>query len=304
MSSTSPFPDHAATVEPPSALSAASASTAPSAPTAPTAPTAPRQVVALDGPSGTGKSTVAQGLARRLGYRYLDTGAMYRAVTVAVLDAAIDIDDSTGVAEVVRLSEVTVGTEVDDRQTYLNGRSVTARIRSQEVTAAVSKVSAVPAVRTQLVSAQRALIASGDIVVEGRDIGSVVWPAAAPKIYLTADEQVRAQRRSRQLQVTRPEDAQGSGELGSGDDVGSNSAATPARPTGIETPVGSPSVDDIRRDLRRRDRFDSARATSPLTRTVDAVEVDTTKLSIDEVIDVLVDLCQTENRALVPPPGQ
>ncbi|SOD73810.1 cytidylate kinase [Jatrophihabitans sp. GAS493] len=223
-------------------------------------------VIALDGPSGTGKSTVAQALARRLGLRYLDTGAMYRAATVAVLDAGVELDDAVAVATAVAGSDIQVSTDLADRNTYLGSRAVSQEIRGEAVTLAVSKVSAVPAVRAQLVAAQRDLIGSGGIVVEGRDIGSVVWPQAAPKIYLTADEEVRAQRRSRQLAKGDP-------------------------------------IEAVRRDLERRDAFDSSRRTSPLTRTDDAVEVDTTYLSIDEVVNVLVDLC-VNDRPILSGPGR
>ncbi|MCW2538563.1 MAG: (d)CMP kinase [Frankiales bacterium] len=210
-----------------------------------------RGVVALDGPSGTGKSTVARALANRLATRYLDTGAMYRAATVSVLDAGIDPADSEAVVEVVAKMQLEVSTDPDDPATILSGRRIDAEIRSAAVTAAVSAVSAIPAVRTQLVAQQRRIIAAAPTVAEGRDIGSVVWPQAQLKVYLTADEQVRAARRA--------------GELGS--DVGTVTA-----------------------DLARRDKFDSSRAVSPLRRSDDAVEVDTTFLSVDQVVDVLTDL--------------
>lgn len=210
-----------------------------------------RGVVALDGPSGTGKSTVARKLANRLGARYLDTGAMYRAATVSVLDAGIVPKDSGAVVEVVAQMRLEVSTDPNDPATILNGRRIDAEIRSAAVTSAVSAVSAIPEVRTQLVAQQRQIIAAAPTVAEGRDIGSVVWPTAELKVYLTADEQVRAARRA--------------GELGT--DVGTVTA-----------------------DLARRDKFDSSRVVSPLRRSDDAVVVDTTFLSVDQVVDVLTDL--------------
>jgi len=209
-------------------------------------------VVALDGPSGTGKSTVARRLARRLKAQYLDTGSMYRAATLAVLDAAIDPTDDEAVAAEVAISKIEVGTEPIHTHTTLNGRNVDVEIRSAVVTANVSAVSAIPAVRTQMVAQQREIIATGPTVAEGRDIGSVVWPQAEVKVYLTASEHVRAQRRA--------------GEL-----------------TDMH-------VDDVAAALRKRDAFDSSRAVSPLTRADGATLVDTDDLTIDDVVDLLVDL--------------
>ena len=209
----------------------------------------------MDGPSGTGKSTVARGLAARLGARYLDTGAMYRAATLAVLRAGVDTGDGVRVAEVVENARIEIGTDPATPAVQLDGEKVDGEIRSAAVTAAVSAVSAVPAVRAQLVAAQRELIEDGPIVVEGRDIGSVVWPRAQPKIYLTASAQVRAERRA--------------GELG-----------TPH--------VGG--VADVAADIARRDHLDSTRAASPLIQADDAVVLDTTELDIDEVINRLVDM--------------
>jgi cytidylate kinase len=203
-------------------------------------------VVALDGPSGTGKSTVATRVARRLGARYLDTGAMYRAATWAVLCAGVDPTDAAAVTRVVAAARIEVGTDPDRPAVSVDGTPVDRPIRGAEVTAAVSAVSAVPAVRQRLVAAQRALIGTGGIVVEGRDIGTVVAPDAAPKIYLTASAEVRAQRRSRQ-------DRQ--------------------------------SLAAVSADLDRRDRYDSGRATSPLQQAPDATLVDSSALSLDEVVD-------------------
>ena len=217
-------------------------------------------VVALDGPSGTGKSTVAKRLAVRLGARYLDTGAMYRAATLAVLRAGAALDDVVAIVEVAERARIDLSTDPSSPAVLLDGEDVAIQIRSSEVTAAVSAVSAVPAVRALMVAAQREIIGDGGIVVEGRDIGSVVWPTARPKVFLTASPQARAARRA--------------GELGATADVAAVAA-----------------------DIERRDRLDSTRAASPLTRADDALEIDTTQMDIDEVVNRLVDLTLSADRA-------
>lgn len=221
-------------------------------------------VVALDGPSGTGKSTVSRGVARALELRYLDTGAMYRAVALAVLRGAPELAPQlatgqapTGEAErrvndIAAAVRLDIGTAPDETWIRLEGEDVSAQIRTPEVTAAVSAVSAAPAVRRTLVEFQRAIIGEGGIVVEGRDIASVVWPSAQLKVYLTASAAARAARRA--------------AELGGGD------------------------VGQIEAQLRARDGFDSARADSPLTRVDGAQVLDTSDLTIDEVIERLVDM--------------
>jgi cytidylate kinase len=213
-----------------------------------------RGVVALDGPSGTGKSTVARELASRLDAQYLDTGAMYRAVTVAVLRAGVDPADTPAVAGLVGGIEVLVSTDPARPSTRLDGRPVDEEIRSAETTRAVSAVSAVAAVREHLVAQQRSIIGRGATVAEGRDIGSVVWPDAELKVYLTASEAVRVRRRA--------------GELADTD------------------------LNTVAAELRRRDDFDSSRAVSPLRRPDGATEVDTSALSIDEVVDLLENLAR------------
>ncbi|ROT27167.1 (d)CMP kinase [Micromonospora sp. HM5-17] len=211
-----------------------------------------RCVVAVDGPSGSGKSTVSRRLASALGARYLDTGAMYRAVTWAVLRSGVDPADAESVTKVAREVELRIGVDPEAPSVTADGIAVDREIRGPEVTAAVSAVAAVPTVREILVAQQRAIIeAAGRIVVEGRDIGSVVAPDADLKVYLTASPEARAQRRS----------MENAADL----------AATAA-------------------DLARRDRLDSTRAADPLRQAPDAVVLDTTELGVDEVVAQLREL--------------
>ena len=209
-------------------------------------------VIALDGPSGTGKSTVARAVASRLHARYLDTGAMYRAATALVLRHGTDPADAAAVTALVVGADLRLSTDPENQVVTIDGVDVTTEIRSQAVTAGVSAVSAIAEVRTHLVDQQRVLIGDGGIVVEGRDIASVVWPQAEVKVYLTASPEVRAQRRA--------------GELVAAD------------------------VSAVAADLARRDRLDSTRAVSPLVHADGAVELDTSHLDIDGVVDAIVDM--------------
>jgi len=212
--------------------------------------------ITLDGPSGTGKSSVARQVAQHLGAHYLDTGAMYRAATVAVLDAGVALDDKVAVARAVSEAAIEVGTDARREKVTVDGVDVRKRIRGAEVTRAVSPVSAVPAVRRLLVARQRELVAvAGAVVVEGRDIGTVVLPDATLKIYLTAAPEVRAQRRAAQLGVTDPD-----------------------------------KIAALAADLRRRDEHDSRRADSPLRPAEDAVVVDSTHLAQEETVATVVAL--------------
>ena len=212
--------------------------------------TPPAPVVAIDGPSGSGKSTVARRVAQRLGFRYLDTGAMYRALTWQALDRRIDLEDAAALTELAERARIEPGTNPRRPTIAIDGADVSTPIRSRAVTNAVSAVSAVPAVREALVRRQRELISDGGIVVEGRDIGTIVAPDAPLKIFLTASSEARAQRRHRQLAA-----------------VGDAAA-----------------VDDTRAEIERRDERDSTRAASPLLQAADAVVVDSTTRTVDEVV--------------------
>jgi cytidylate kinase len=215
--------------------------------------------ITLDGPSGTGKSSVARAVARRLGAAYLDTGAMYRAATVAALDAGVSLDDEVAVARAVTEATIRVGTNARRELVMVDGADVRERIRGAEVTRAVSPVSAVPAVRRLLVARQRELVAEATaVVVEGRDIGTVVLPDATLKIYLTAAPEVRAQRRAGQLGVTDPD-----------------------------------RIAALAADLGRRDDYDSRRADSPLRPAEDAVVVDSTDLGKEAVVERILDLARS-----------
>lgn len=214
-------------------------------------------MIAVDGPAGTGKSSVSKGLARALGARYLDTGAMYRIVTLAVLRAGVDPGDAPAVAAVADTVPLDVGQNPDAERFVLAAEDVSAEIRGDAVTRAVSAVSAVPAVRERLVQLQRRLAAGSDpVVVEGRDIGTVVLPDAAVKIFLTATAEERARRRNAQ-NITN----------GRGDDYAA-----------------------VLADVQRRDRLDSTRAMSPLRAAADAVVVDTSDMTEQQVVEHLAAL--------------
>jgi len=208
-------------------------------------------VVAIDGPSGSGKSTVARGVAAALGLQVLDTGAMYRAVTLAALEREIALDDGDALAKLARAIEIAN----DSGVTTVDGRDVSTAIRGPEVTAAVSTVSAHPAVREVLVGLQRNWVGDrGGGVVEGRDIGTVVFPNATVKVFLTASDTERARRRQRD-------------------------EADAAR---------NVAVGDVQASLERRDAIDSTRAVSPLRAADDAIAVDTTGRTVDSVVSDIV----------------
>jgi cytidylate kinase len=218
------------------------------------------RVVAIDGPSGSGKSTIGRGVAATLGLEILDTGAMYRAVTLAVLRAGLDPTRAEAAATVA----ASVRIELGDGVTTLDGDDVSAEIRGPEVTGAVSTVSAHPAVRAELVARQRAWVAEhGGGVVEGRDIGSVVFPDAAVKIYLTASDEERARRRHQ-------DEAAAQREV---------------------------SVAELQASMAARDAADSGRAASPLTTAAGATIVDTTGRSVADIVAEIVEAFRTAQAA-------
>ena len=214
-------------------------------------------IIAIDGPSGAGKSTVAKAVAKKLGFSCLDTGAMYRAVAWRALQDGTDLADEEACGRIAREREVSFGHVAGDpvpRRVFIDGDEVTDAIRTAEIDRAVSPVSAHPAVRKALTAQQQRIGRSGDYVVEGRDIGTVVFPEAAVKVFLTASDEERAHRRVRQ---------------------------------NADRGVGSLDFEEVLADIRRRDAHDSARAAAPLKPAADAVHVDSTGHYIEEVIDMI-----------------
>jgi len=211
-------------------------------------------IIAIDGPAGSGKSTTARMVAERLGLLHIDTGAMYRALTLKVLEEGVRPGDHEAIARLLETTNVILKQGAMLQQVLLNGRDVTGRIRDADVTRAVSAVSEVRSVREAMVRQQRALGAEGGVVLEGRDIGTVVFPDADLKIFLVASLRTRAARRRAEL-------------LRSGVDV---------------------QLASLEDDIARRDGLDSRRTESPLVRAPDAIELDTSELTIEEQVDHVV----------------
>ena len=213
--------------------------------------------IAIDGPAGAGKSTVARAVAERLGFTYVDTGAMYRAVALCVLESDVDPTDPGGVSNVA----TTMDLDLRDGRVLVDGNDVGEDIRSGRVTKASAEVARHPGVREVLVAAQRRVAMSSDVVMEGRDIGSKVLPEAELKVFLTASLDERARRRAR--------------------DVGVHKDA---------------ELEELKATIEARDETDSKREIAPLVRPPDAVEVDTTGRTIDEVVDEIVGLAEERLR--------
>ena len=206
--------------------------------------------MAIDGPSGSGKSSVADRLADALHMAHLDTGAMYRAITLDLLEQGIDVNDEQAVDE--RLNQLNL--KMEDDRVFLDNRDVTARVRADDVTQNVSVVSGYRAVREKMVAMQQAIAASADVILDGRDIGTVVLPNADLKIFLTATPEERARRRLQDKKST-----------------------------------SSMAYEEVLADIRRRDQYDSTRAISPLRQAEDAVRIDSSDMAIEEVVERIIE---------------
>lgn len=224
-------------------------------------------IVAIDGPAGSGKSTVARAMAAREHLTHLDTGAMYRSVTDAALTRGLDLDDARAVSELARDLDIVLDNGEQGPVVIVDGQDRTDAIRMPEVDANVSKVAAIPAVREAMVALQRKAAESTSVVAEGRDIGTVVFPAAEVKVFLTADPSARARRRAVQRQ-------------------GGNTA------TDANAQANAEEQAKIEAELIERDRKDSTRATAPLKPAEDAVHIDSTELTVDEVCDKICELME------------
>jgi len=211
-------------------------------------------VVAIDGRSGAGKSTVARGVARRLGFRYVDTGAMYRSVALAALRRGVDVADVEALGRLAEALVIELHPEAVEGPVVVDGEDVTEAIRTPDVSAVASRVSTAAGVRSALVARQRVLASSGAVVMEGRDIGTVVFPDAEVKVFLDASLEARAARRHAEL-----------------------------RARGVEV-----DLDEVRRQEAERDRRDETRALSPLRPAADAIVIDTTERSAEAIIDQIV----------------
>ena len=212
-------------------------------------------IIAIDGPSGAGKSTVAKAVAKALGFSCLDTGAMYRAVAWQALQNKVDLLDDAALGEIARSYEISFKHDEGDplpKRVFIQDVEVTNDIRTMEIDQAVSPVSAAPSVRAALLDQQRRIGLQGNYVVEGRDIGTTVFPEAEVKVFLTESAEERAHRRVRQ---------------------------------NVERGVGSTNYDEVLADIIRRDEADSTRATSPLKAAEDAIHIDSTSVYIEEVIE-------------------
>ena len=208
--------------------------------------------MAIDGPASSGKSTVAIIIAKRFGYVYCDTGAMYRSVTWAALENGIDVSDTKQVIDLARRIKITFEPGQPDQRVFVDGHEVTKDIRTEKIAANVSAVAAIPEVRAQMVEQQRQIAQAGGIVMDGRDIGTTVLPDAQVKVFLVASAHERARRRYEE---------------------------------NLQKGLATQSLDELEAAIKLRDQKDSTRKVSPLTQAKDAILIDTTSLTIDQVVD-------------------
>jgi cytidylate kinase len=216
-------------------------------------------VIAIDGPSGVGKSTLGKALARRFNYLFIDSGAVFRAVALKSLQSNTPLDDSQAVAEIARAAEIKLGGDPDDLRVYLDGQEVNTEIRTAEVTRASSVIATIPAVREAVVDKLREMASAGGVVMDGRDIGTKVFPDAQVKLFLEASPQVRTERRWKE-------------ELEKGREV---------------------AFEQVQAELEERDRRDRQRAATPLVKASDAILLDTSILSLENVIARVLDIVES-----------
>lgn len=214
--------------------------------------------IAIDGPAGAGKSTIAKLVAKKKGYIYVDTGAMYRGLAIHFLKKGISADDVAAIEAACDDADVTIGYENGMQQVYLNGENITALLRNEDVGTMASRTSGIPKVRATLMDLQQTMARTKDVVMDGRDIGTVVLPNADVKVYLTASVECRAKRRYLELQEK-----------------------------GVEC-----NLEEIAKDIEKRDYRDMHRETSPLRQAEDAVLVDSSDMTIEEVADAIIELCK------------
>ncbi|NLH95854.1 MAG: (d)CMP kinase [Clostridiaceae bacterium] len=213
--------------------------------------------IAIDGPAGAGKSTVAKAISRELGIIYLDTGAMYRAVALKAIRSGIDTKDQQAVEAMVKNIDIRIEYRDSEQRIFLDGTDVTGSIRTPEVSVGASDVAVIPAVREKMVELQRRIARENDVVMDGRDIGTYVLPDASYKFFLTASLDERAKRRFNEMRANGM--------------------------TGV-------SLEDVRKDIEYRDRNDSSRSFAPLSKAPDALEIDTTGISPEEVVRMIMDI--------------
>ena len=215
--------------------------------------------IAIDGPAGAGKSTIAKRAAKELSFIYVDTGAMYRSIALGLLRGDVDIEDTQALEKALEQIEVSIGYENHEQQVFLNQENVSGLIRTEEVSRMASAASAKPQVRAKLTELQRSLARREDVLMDGRDIGTMIIPDAQLKIYLTASVHTRALRRYKEL-IERGEDC---------------------------------SLEDIEKDIEERDYRDMHRETAPLCQAEDAVLVDSSEMTIDEVVERIISLAKS-----------